>query len=620
MADNPRVVPASWGYSPMPSDNTLYTDYNGWDSTNQPTPANSDVYMIFPFGDYLQFRRDYVLLYGAPEFIPLKAFGLWYSMWWPYTQQECLDNIDHFHTERFPLDNYVVDTDWRNSGSSGYDVNTTLFPDMAQFFVDAHAKNVKIIFNDHPEPVNGEQCLSQDDLLFRNLNLRRLLDMGLDYWWFDRNWDVCIVSPWPELPKESLGAYLYHDVAKSNRPGLRPFIMANFDGINDGKFDEAPTLSSHRYTCQWTGDTDASTGLGQEIVNSIRTGVLTGFPYLSSDISGFYGNISNELYSRWTQYAAFSPIFRFHGNRDQKQNRMPWFYGEGENVARNYVLMRYRLLPLFYSLAHLTLETGLPIVRRVDLSYPEYPEADDDTEFTLGTGIRQGGVLVAPIDTFNGSFDGTAVDVRTVFIPDGKWIDVWTGASVVGPTTTAVKHAIPTSPVYVRAGTIIPLVPNVDYIGQRGWDSIILDVYPSTTLVGTSLLYEDDGETTGYQDWVYRQTNLATTYDSTTKLQNVTIGAAQGVINFKGVFGSFTDRNWKVRFHAPAEWGHLTGVTVNGVAQTNITFFDKAAPDEPTVSPFAVAGAAYDSDVYEVSFTAPLTQGTTVTYGFDSPQ
>jgi len=161
IADNPRVVPAEWGYSPMPSSNNVYTDYNGWDIGND----SPDMYIFLPKGNYKQLLKDYISLTGPSEMVPIKSLGLWYSRYYDYKQNEALDLIDKFRDEGFPLDYFVVDTDWRENASTGYDINTNSWPDMQGFFQTAHnQKHVNIMFNDHPEPVNNQHALSRADL------------------------------------------------------------------------------------------------------------------------------------------------------------------------------------------------------------------------------------------------------------------------------------------------------------------------------------------------------------------------------------------------------------------------------------------------------------------------
>lgn len=607
MADNPRIVPAAWGYEKMPEGTTENTDINGWDDDNQAP----DMYIFMPKKDYKTLLKDFITLTGSSEMIPLKAFGLWHSRYYNYKQQEALDLIDEYRENGLPLDNFVVDTDWRVSASTGYDINTASWPDMEGFLEDAHTeKHVNIMFNDHPEPQNGQHALSQADLNYRNENLTRLFDIGLDTWWFDRNWSTTIISPFSGISKESFGMYLYHDITKRYNPDKRPMIMGNVDGIDNGAFNRAPNVASHRYSMQWTGDTWCKpSDLKQEIVDIVRSGVVSSNPYINSDAGGHNGALSDGMHMRWTQYAALSPIFRYHCTDDKYTdvpgktlNRQPWLYGaEALENAQDYTAMRYRLLPLYYNLSHENYLTGLPMLRRLDVNYPQYAEAQDDTQYLLGDNI-----LIAPIWD-----EGTVT--RDIFIPDGRWIDIWSGDEYTGPQTVSLSYDVDKSPIFVRSGTITPLAENVEYIGEKDWSNIALDIYPSTRLDGKNTLYEDDQVSVGYKSGEFRTTDLLTTYDSETGETVIKIGAAEGT--FDGA-DSIKNRNWKLRIHMPESWGEIESAVLDGsdvIKQINI--IDKSA----SAKAFSIDGAAADSDIAEITFTRPLTQASELRIKFASP-
>ncbi len=385
ICDTPRYVPSEWGYSPAPEGADNYQT-NGWDMSND----SKDVYVFLPGGDSKLLRKEFLDLTGRAELMPLYAFGGWDSRYYPYTQQEALDKIDRFRSEQIPLDVFVVDTDWRVGASHGYGVNTDLFPDMEQFLSDAHAKNTMITFNDHPEP-QADSVLDPVEVSYRYENLRGLFDIGLNFWWFDRNWHTCIVPP-DGINKEVFGMYLYHWVTRDYYPDRRPMIMANFDGIDNGPINRAPNIAAHRFTMQWTGDTyNHFDSLRQEITDAVYTGVFAPFGYLSTDLGGHMGETTTEQYCRWVQYGALSPVFRLHCTRGL--TRDPWEFADPcLEVVKKFVQMRMRLLPLFYSSARENYETGEPILRRCDLDYPGYDQAKDNLQYMLGKGI-----LVAPV-------------------------------------------------------------------------------------------------------------------------------------------------------------------------------------------------------------------------------
>ena len=262
-----------------------------------------------------------------------------------------------------PLDVLVVDTGWRAGASTGYQPNTNLFPNLPRFFQEAHAKNVRVLFNDHPEPLNTNVTgLDAKELNYRFNGLAGLLKDGLDIWWYDRNWWVALVPPAPNLRKEVWGMRLYHDTTARVRPEQRPLIMANVDGIDNGIRKRPMDVAAHRFPFQWTGDIGPGFEfLRRGVENAVHSGVQSLFPYMSEDFGGHISNPTPEQYIRWIEYGALSPVYRPHCTHNLE--RMPWVFGpEAENIARRFLDMRYRLLPVFYAAAHENYETGEPTV------------------------------------------------------------------------------------------------------------------------------------------------------------------------------------------------------------------------------------------------------------------
>jgi len=387
-ADSPRLVPPPWGLTPPPKPMTN----GGWDLGNPASGGTPDVYVFVPRGDYRQLRKDFLKLTGPTEMMPLFAFGAFDSRWYDYSEATALQQVDDYRAHHIPLDVLVVDTGWRAGASTGYQPNTNFFPDLPRFFREAHAKNVRVLFNDHPEPLNTNVTgLDAKELNYRFNGLAGLLNDGLDIWWHDRNWWVALVPPAPNLRKEVWGMRLYHDTTARIRPEQRPLIMANVDGIDNGLRKRPMNVAAHRFPFQWTGDIGPGWEfLRHAVENAVYSGVQSLFPYESDDLGGHVANPTPEEYIRWIEYGALSPVYRPHCTHNLK--RMPWVFGpEAENVARRFVDLRYRLLPVFYAAAHENYETGEPLLRRLDLDYPDFAEAGRNDEYLLGKNI-----LVAP--------------------------------------------------------------------------------------------------------------------------------------------------------------------------------------------------------------------------------
>lgn len=383
--DEPRIVPPKWGALPPPAGAASAT--SGWDLENQA----HDVFVFLPgAGGYQKLLSDFLRLTGRVPLPPLAAFGLIDSRYYPYTQAEALAVVDTYRRFKIPLDIFVLDTDWRVGASHGYGINTDLIPDMAQFVRDAHARGVRVMLNDHPEPKNSA-ALSPEELRYRFDGLTSLLKLGVDYWWFDRNWHVSLGEPAPGLSKEVWGMRLYHDIAQAHRPDERVLVMSNVEGIDNGALNSAPSPAAHRFPIWWTGDTSAAwLDLRRGVQNALNSGARALLPYVSEDLGGHHDTPDEELYARFVQFGALSPICRLHCSANL--TRHPWRYGVGGEIAADYIRLRYRLLPTLYSAARRAFDSGMPLLRRCDLDWPGHPEAKDDTQYLFGDDL-----LVAPI-------------------------------------------------------------------------------------------------------------------------------------------------------------------------------------------------------------------------------
>lgn len=605
--DSPRVIPSYYGYSVDYEEDPL----QGWDFSGKNV---TDIFVFLPNGDYADFCRNYTDLTGKSEMVKLSTLGFWDSRWYAYTEQTAIQQIRDYRDRGYSIDVLVIDTDWRKqsgTGGTGYEINTNLFPDMARFLDTCESMGVEVCFNDHPEPVSGtSNGLDKNEVNYRNEKLTLILSLGLDYWWYDRNWSVALNSCDADISVYTFGMYAYswvtqdylYSITNLDEYAERALIMGNVDGCEHGVWKYASEIAAHRYSIQWTGDILTTTeALKQEIYATVFGGAEVGLPYMSSDLGGHIGAVSNEQYIRWLQYGLLSPISRVHCTGGL--TRMPWMFGaRAEKVVHTYMDMRYRLLPLFYALSHRNYETGLPLITRMDVSYGEYAEASANDQYMIGDYI-----ISAPIA------ECTDNDTREVFIPDGTWIDIWSGERYVGPRTISVTHDLDTSPVFVREGALVALARNAESTSATDWRELTLDVYPSKNFEASTTLYEDDTTTVAYKDGKYRSTDITMGFDGAKNAIKVNIGAASG--DFDGTL-AFTERKWNVRVHKNPEWGNVTKVVVGGTTLNadEIKLIAKAANGKP----FAYDGASLDGDVYTFSFSGNVKTATEIEIYFSA--
>ena len=388
LGDHPRLIPPPWGATPAPRVDRL-AGTSGWDLGNDAP----DLYVFLPRGDYGHLRAELLRLIGRTEMPPLYMFGGFHSRYFPYTAAGALAVIREYRERGFPLDVFMVDTDWREGSSFGYRVQSRLFPDFQEFLERVHRLGVRIGLNDHPKAMT-KNALAPEEMEYRYRNLARFLWLGVDFWWFDRNWDVSLSGPLPVLCKEVWGMQVFRDMTRKAVPDRRPMIMANVDGIDDGIYLWPPDLASLRFPFQWTGDTLLGWDeLGRGLENILRAGVHALVPYISFDVGTHEGIPSAEFYLRHYQLAALSAVLRPHASRSIYFRREPWTFGpEVETLARAYLGLRYRLLPGLYGAARRNFDTGMPLLRRLDLLFPDTPEAARNDQYLLADDL-----LVAPI-------------------------------------------------------------------------------------------------------------------------------------------------------------------------------------------------------------------------------
>lgn len=242
---------------------------------------------------------------------------------------------------------------------------------------------------------------------------------------------------------------------------------------------------------------------------------MSGIGYSHSDISGFARWTEPEEYARWIQYGVFGPIVRPHSSGQAVE---PWQFGERvEKIAVDYIKLRYRLLPYIYNLAWENSKSGIPLTRPIILHYPDDKEAVDLTdEYLFGKDI-----LVAPVLS-----KGTRS--RSVYFPEGTWIDWWTGEWHEGPKREIIYAPLERMPLFVKRGAIIPTTKQKNHVLQSPDDSLTIEIWPFEESEYT--LYEDDGVSLSYQSDDYSTTKFSVSL----KGNNIQIYKERSIGSFSG--------------------------------------------------------------------------------------
>lgn len=242
----------------------------------------------------------------------------------------------------------------------------------------------------------------------------------------------------------------------------------------------------------WSGDVYSTYwGLSHQVPAGLNF-ALSGYPYWTTDIGGYWPPIDGktqepgyqELYTRWFEFGTFCPIFRTHGHRPQ--NEM-WTYDKVEPILIKYDKLRYRLMPYIYSLAWKVTNEDYTIQRPLVMDWRTDPNTFNiGNQFMFGPAIMVSPVLKAKANR------------RNVYLPDSPaWYDFWTGATVQGGKEIETDAPLDRLPLYVRAGSILPLGPEIEYATENPGGPIELRIYRGAD--GSFDLYEDSGDTYDYQ-------------------------------------------------------------------------------------------------------------------------
>jgi alpha-glucosidase len=286
------------------------------------------------------------------------------------------------------------------------------------------------------------------------------------------------------------------------RPNQRPFVLTR-----------ASFAGGQRYAALWTGDSTSDwSSLRQSIATLLGLG-LSGFPLVGSDIGGFVGSPSGELYTRWLQVGVFYPFMRSHSD-SSSPSKEPWVFGDSdEAINKSTIELRYQLLPYIYSVMEQASETGVPALRPLFFEFPrdEHAAAIDD-EFLFGEDL-----LVAPV-----LHEGATQ--RGVYLPEGNWYNYWTGESYRGGQTIQIPVTLKTIPIFVRAGGFIFCQPIVQSTDEMPGNSLDVLVAPATS--SKSVQYEDDGETVDYRHGNFMKREFSEVFDG--QKATVAISAPDG--------------------------------------------------------------------------------------------
>ena len=502
-------------------------------STNNPVVSWRQIGNLTTFRSPAARELDYVVFYGpsADEVIsayrnlsgnvpmlPLWTFGFWQCRERYSSGAQLVETVKEFRRRNLPMD--VIVQDWQYWGNNGWGVpvfDETSYPDPAGFIKEIHDLNahfnISIWSNPDRNSATGKEYLANNLYIpdskwldyfnpvtretYWNTLRDNLFVHGVDSWWMDAT----------EPENDALkGVETYLGPGDFYRLTYPLFVSkAVYEGQRKTTSDKrvcvltrSAFLGQHRYgTINWSGDIGGTwDGYRRQIVAGLNY-TITGMPYWTTDIGGFfrpgrsqYGDEKyHELLIRWFQWGVFNPIFRIHGFQSETE---PWKFGPVvENNMRAMLNLRYRLLPYIYSESYQVTRNGSTIMRPMVMDF-----AQDSTAYGQRYQFMFGkSVLVAPVT------EPDAKD-RDIYLPDGAaWYDFWSGERYTGGQTVTRETPLDVIPLFVKAGSVIPFGPEVQYATEKKWDNLEIRVYEGAN--GEFTLYEDENDNYNYEKGAY---------------------------------------------------------------------------------------------------------------------
>ena len=525
--------------------------------------ADNIDYYFFYGPDFDRIIAAYRELTGQAPMFGKWAYGFWQCKNRYKSQDEILGVARKYRELHIPVDNIVQDWFWWNR--KGEHVFNKNYPDPKGMIDQLHAQNFHLMISVWPFFEPGSAVYDEMDKrgwfvdkfkfakppyhtngmavydatnpearkYYWQLMDKALFNIGVDAWWLD--------TTEPETEGQEENILLGHKLAAGSGDryvNIYPLMTtgAVYDGqrsASDKKrvfiLSRSAFAGDQRYgVTAWSGDINSDFFSFRRQIPAGLNFALSGIPYWTTDIGGFVTGDPDdpayrELFIRWFQYGTFSPILRVHGTRKTDQNEL-WSYGpEAQKILVSFDRLRYRMLPYIYSLAWKTTSESYTPMRPLVMDFRSDVRAQNiGDQFMYGPAF-----LVNPVT----EPDATT---RRLYLPQSKWYDFWTGSSVAGGHTIDANAPLDRLPLYIRAGSILPLGPDEEWATEKPADPIELRIYRGADADFT--LYEDENDSYNYEKGMYATIPLH--WDDTK--QTLTIGDRKG--HFPGMLESRTFR------------------------------------------------------------------------------
>lgn len=534
-----RGLLSKFGFSIIDDSKSLLLTDDGW---VVPRKEDSiDIYFLGYGRNYLECLKDFYHLCGNTPLVPRYALGNWWSRYYKYSEPEYKELINKFEQEKIPFSVAVIDMDWHlvdidpkyGSGWTGYTWNRELFPDPEKFMSWLHEKGLRVTLNVHPaDGVRAHEEMYNEMAKELNVDYKKELkinfdianpefldayfrylhhtneEKGVDFWWID--WQQGENSKIPGLdPLWMLNHFHYLDSKRDGKIGL---ILSRYAGIG-----------SHRYPIGFSGDTIISwESLDFQPYFTVNASNV-GYGWWSHDIGGhMMGYKDDELSVRWLQFGVFSPINRLHSSANPFNGKEPWRYNLiAENVMKDYLRLRHKLLPYLYTMNYLCHMESIPLMQPM-----YYKEPWEEAAYSVKNQYYYGTELIAcPITTkINNETNLAHV---TAWLPKGVWFDFFSGRVYNGGRKINLYRGIEQIPVLAKAGAIVPLTGDLS-LGNSVNNPKDLEIHVFAGADGCFTMYEDDGLYSDGTNKCYAETKMILDWNKENKLASFTLKKPQG--------------------------------------------------------------------------------------------
>ena len=475
--------------------------------------------------------EKYTWLTGRQPLPPRWAFGFIQSKYGYRNESDARSLVQTMRQKQIPCDAVILDLYWfEYMGDIAWDFVD--WPNPFQMMQDFLNDGIKTIVITEPYIVEYSSNFStaisnnyfasdqqSNPVLIPNwwscgcnAGLLDITNPAAKQWWWSKHpafWGNELAGIWsdlgePEAHPETMNHFLG---SRDKVHNIFNFLWSQllFEGINQIRPNQrvfnltrSAFAGSQRYgIIPWSGDVAKEFGgLKVQLPMLLNMG-MSGLAYHNSDIGGFCcGTTTPELYVRWMQYGTFCPITRAHGFDSQPTE--PWGYGpEAEAISKKYISLRYQLLPYFYTMAYENYSTGMPLARPLFFEYPDVEFLNNySDEYLWGDNF-----IVSPV-----VYEG--LTHKDIFIPEGEWVDFFTDAVYQGPRNIVLEVPLDKLPLFVKRGSIIPMLPVMNYTDEFPSDTLLLALYPAQGIEAHFLLYEDDGVSLDYQSGSFALTEF----------------------------------------------------------------------------------------------------------------